>query len=290
MNLGYYPGCTLKTKARGLESSTIAAANALGINLVEIERWNCCGTVYSLADDDLVHYLAPIRNLIRAEQQGFGKIVTSCSFCYNTLKMANLLVKRDKEKGKTLSDFLDEGMDYTGEVEVVHLLEVLRDDVGWGNISKKLKTPLHGLKIAPYYGCALLHPKEAAIDQVEKPTIFQDFIESLGAEVVDFPFANECCGSFQIVANSELAVKQSGEIMNSALRRGAEALVVTCPLCEFNLSRIQSELELVSDARKIPILYLSQVLAFSLGLDPAVCHFELNSGDPLTLLKSKHLI
>jgi heterodisulfide reductase subunit B len=290
MNLGYYPGCTLKTKARGLESSTIAAASALDINLVEIERWNCCGTVYSLADDDLVHYLAPVRNLVRAKQQGFSKIVTSCSFCYNTLKMANLLVQKDKEKGKTLSDFLDEGIEYSGDVEVVHLLEVLRDDVGWGNISIKLKIPLRGLKIAPYYGCALLRPKEASIDEVERPTIFQDFIESLGAQVVNFPFANECCGSFQIVANPEFAVRQSREIMGSALRRGAEALVVTCPLCEFNLSKIQSEFELVSDARRIPIFYLSQVLAFSLGLDPNICHFELSSGDPLTLLKSKQLI
>jgi heterodisulfide reductase subunit B len=199
-------------------------------------------------------------------------------------------MQQDKEKGKTLSDFLDEGVDYNGDVKVVHLLEVLRDDVGWGNITKKLKIPLTGLKIAPYYGCALLRPQEASIDEVEKPTIFQEFIESLGAEVVNFPFANECCGSFQIVGNPEFVVRQSREIMSSALRRGAEAVIVTCPLCEFNLSRIQSELELVSDSQKIPIFYFSQLLAFSLGLNSEVCHFELNSGDPLTLLKSKQLI
>ena len=290
MDLAYYPGCTLKTKARGLESSTVAAVAALDINLIEIERWNCCGTVYSLADDDLVHYLAPVRNLIRAKQQGFSRLVTLCSFCYNTLKRANLLMQNDKEKRKTVSDFLDEGVDYNGEVEPVHLLEIFKNDVGWGNITRRLKIPLKGLKIAPYYGCALLRPREASIDDVEKPTIFQEFIGSLGAEVINFPFANECCGSFQIVGNSDFVRRQSREIMSSALRKGSEAVVVTCPLCEFNLSRTQSELELISASQKIPIFYFSQLLAFSLGLDLNVCHFELSSGDPLTLLKSKQLI
>ena len=290
MNLSYYPGCTLKTKALGFETSTIAAMKALDINLIEIERWNCCGTVYSLADDDLVHYLAPVRNLIRVKQQGFNKVVTLCSFCYNTLKRANLLMQQDQEKRKTLNDFLEEGTDYNGEVEVVHLLEVLKNDVGWENISRQLKIPLHGLKIAAYYGCALLRPQEVAIDQVEKPTVLQELVETLGAASVDFPFSTECCGSFQIVGNPEFAIRQAREIMNSALRRGAEALVVTCPLCDFNLRKVQSELELVSDSRKVPIFYFSQLLAFSLGISIEMCHFELNSGDPLTLLKSKHLL
>jgi heterodisulfide reductase subunit B2 len=290
MNLSYYPGCTLKTKGRGLETSALAAMQALDVNLIEIDRWNCCGTVYSLADDDLVHYLAPVRNLIRAKQQGFDKVVTLCSFCYNTLKRANLLMQKNPEKQKTVSDFLDEGIDYKGEVKVVHLLEVLRDDIGWKNVSQKLKNPLKGLKVAPYYGCTLLRPLEAAIDQVERPAILQDFIGSLGAEAINFPFANECCGSFQIVGNPEFAARQSREILSSALRRGAEALVVTCPLCDFNLNKVQAELQLTSDSGKMPIFYFSQLLALALGLGPEVCHFELNSGEPLTLLKSKKLL
>ncbi len=280
----------MKTKAQGLETSMIAAMEILDINLTEIPGWNCCGTVYSLADDDLVHYLAPVRNLIRVKKQGNNKVATLCSFCYNTLKRANLLMRRDEEKRKTLNDFLEEGTDYNGEVEVVHFLEVLRDDVGWENISKKIKTPLRGLKVAPYYGCALLRPQEIAIDQVERPTILNRFLESLGAEPVDFPFARECCGSFQIVGNPGFVTRQAREILSSALRRGAEALVVTCPLCEFNLGRIQSELEAVSDSQNIPIFYFSQLLAFSLGLHTSVCHFELSSGDPLSLFKSKKLI
>ena len=291
MELGYYPGCTLKTKAKGLEDTAIASMAALGINLVEIQRWNCCGATYSLADDDLVHQLAPVRNLIRVNEQGMNKVATLCSFCYNALKRANLLMRNDPEKRQTPNDFMEEEVDYNGEIEVVHILQVLRDEIGWGNISEKVKVPLHGLKVAPYYGCTLLRPKEVAIDDVERPTILGRLMEAIGAEVVEFPFATECCGSFQIVSNPDFVTQRVWEILSSALRREAEALVLTCPLCNFNLSQRQQELrQRYSDFKSIPIFYFSQLLALALQLDPQLCHFELSYGEPLHLLKSKQLV
>jgi len=291
MDLSYYPGCTLKTKAKSLEDPAIASMAALGINLVEIQRWNCCGATYSLADDDLAHHLAPVRNLIRVNEQGMNKVATLCSFCYNALKRANLLMQNDQEKRKTLNDFMEEEKDYNGEVEVVHVLEVLRDEIGWGNISEKVKVPLHGLKVAPYYGCTLLRPREVAIDDVERPTILGKLMEAIGAEVVDFPFATECCGSFQIVSNPDFVTQRAWDILSSALRREADALVLTCPLCNFNLSQRQQELrQKYSDFKGIPIFYFSQLLALALQLDPQLCHFELSYGEPLHLLKSKQLV
>ena len=291
MDLSYYPGCTLKTKAKSLEDPAIASMAALGINLVEIQRWNCCGATYSLADDDLAHHLAPVRNLIRVNEQGMNKVATLCSFCYNALKRANLLMQKDQEKRKTLNDFMEEEKDYNGEVEVVHILQVLRDEIGWGNISEKVKVPLHGLKVAPYYGCTLLRPQEVAIDDVERPTILRNLMAAIGAEVVDFPFATECCGSFQIVSNPDFVTQRAWDILSSALRREADALVLTCPLCNFNLSQRQQELRRkYSDFKGIPIFYFSQLLALALQLDPQLCHFELSYGEPLHLLKSKELV
>jgi len=291
MDLSYYPGCALKTRARGLEDSAIASMQALGVNLVEIQRWNCCGATYSLADDDLAHHLAPVRNLIRVKEQGADKVATLCSFCYNALKRANLLMQRDKEKRKTLNDFMEEEIDYDGEVEVLHLLEVLRDEIGWESISEKVKMPLLGLKVAPYYGCTLLRPQEIAIDQVERPSILHQLLEATGAEAIDFPFATECCGSFQIVSNPDPVTQRTWEILSSALKRGAEAIVLTCPLCHFNLDQSQLEqMQRYSDFKSIPIFYFSQLLALTLGLDPEVCHFELNYQNPLSLLKDKKLI
>ena len=291
MDLSYYPGCTLKTKARGLEDSAMAAMAALGVNLVEIPRWNCCGTVYSLADDDLAHHLAPVRNLIRVQEQGADKVSTLCSFCYNTLKRANLLVQRDEVKRRTLNDFMEEEADYSGEVAVVHLLEVLRDDIGWANISARVKVPLRGLRVAPYYGCTLLRPREIAIDRVERPAILHQLMEAIGAEAVDFPFSTECCGSFQIVGNPDFVTQRAWDILSSALRRGAEALVLTCPLCYFNLSQRQAELmQKYSDFTGMPIFYFSQLLALALALDSRVCHLAMNYADPLPLLEGKKLL
>jgi len=291
MDLSYYPGCTLKTKAKNFEDSAIASMAALGVNLVELPRWNCCGTVYSLAEDDLVHHLAAVRTLIRVVEQGNSKVVTLCSFCYNTLKRADLLMKNSEEKRNTLNSFMDEEIDYSGQVEVVHLLQVLRDDLGWEAITQKVKTPLQNLKVAPYYGCALLRPREAAIDQLERPTVLQELLQTLGATVVDFPFATECCGSFQIVSNPDFVTERAHAILDLALRRGAEAIVLSCPLCNFNLGQRQIELkQKYSDFQEIPIVYFTQLLALSLSVDPKVCRFDQNFGEPQTLLQSKRLI
>lgn len=291
MDLSYYPGCTLKTKAKNLEDSAIASMQALGVNLVELPRWNCCGTVFSFADDDLIHHLAPIRNLIRAKEAGDSKVVTLCSFCYNTLKRVNLLIKDDLEKRNTINSFMEEEIDYAGEVEPVHLLEILRDEVGWESISEKVKIPLKGLRVAPYYGCTLLRPQEAAIDEAERPTLLHKLLQALGAEVVDFPFATECCGSFQVVSSPDLVLDRAWEILSSALRWGAEALVLSCPMCDFVLGQRQQELaQRHREFKPIPILYFTQLLALALGLEPEACRFELNYVDPRPLLESKNLI
>ena len=185
MDLSYYPGCTLKTKAKNLEDSAIASMAALGIDLVELPRWNCCGTVFSFADDDLLHQLAPVRNLIRAKEAGDSKLVTLCSFCYNTLKRANLLIKDAPDKRNTINTFMEEEIDYEGEIEVLHLLQVLRDKIGWETISENVKTPLKDISVVSYYGCTLLRPQEIAIDNVERPRVLQDLITSLGARPVN---------------------------------------------------------------------------------------------------------
>ena len=291
MRLAYYPGCTLKTKARNLEEPAIASLEVLGFELEEIRKWNCCGAVYSLADDDLIHQVAPVRNLIRVKEQGKNEVVTLCSFCFNTLKRANLLMKEDAEKRNTLNMFMDEEVDYGGEVRVLHLLEVLRDEIGWEALGQKIKLPLRNLKLAPYYGCTLLRPREIAIDSVENPTILLKFLEALGAAPVDFPESTRCCGSYQIISNPDNIPGYAWDILSSALSHGAEALVLTCPLCDYDLGQGQKELVKKHDGfRGMPLFYFTQLLALALGLDPQVCHFELNYGSPESLLREKNLL
>jgi heterodisulfide reductase subunit B len=291
MGLAYYPGCTLKTRAKNLEEPAVASMQILGFKLDEVPRWNCCGAVYSLAEDDLMHQVAPVRNLIRVKKQGKTELVTLCAFCLNTLKRANLLMKEDPAKRDTLNDFIDEGIDYSGEVMVVHLLEVLRDEIGWEALSQGVKLPLRGLKVAPYYGCTLLRPREVAIDSVENPTVLADFLKALGASPVDFPESTTCCGSYQVVSSPGDIPEYARPVLSSALKHGAEALVLTCPLCDHNLGWGQKELiKKGSAVREMPLFYFTQLLALSLGLDPKICHFELNYGRPESLLRIRNVL
>ncbi len=291
MSLAYYPGCTLKTKARNLEEPAVASMEALGFRLDEVPRWNCCGAVYSLAEDDLIHRVAPVRNLIRVKKQGQTELVTLCAFCLNTLKRTNLLMKQDAEKRALLNDFIDEGVDYSGEVKVVHLLEMLRDKIGWEGLSQSVKLPLRGLKAAPYYGCMLLRPREIAIDSAERPTIMEDFLKALGASPVDFPESTTCCGSYQVLSSPGDISKYVQAVLSSALSHGAEVLVLTCPLCDYNLGMGQKELaNKQSGFRGMPLVYFTQLLALALGLGPEICHFELNHGSAMSILKEKNLL
>jgi heterodisulfide reductase subunit B len=286
MDLAYYPGCTLKTRGKNFEISALAVMSALEINLMELPRWNCCGTVYSLAEDDLIHHVASVRNLIRVKEQGKNKLVTLCAFCYNTLKRANLVMKDDPDKRYAINNFMDEEPDYAGEVETVHLLQVLRDDVGWDKITAQVKRPLKDLKIAGYYGCTLLRPQSAAIDSIERPTILRDLINALGSKAVEFPYATECCGAYQVVNNRDIIAERISAIISSAIKSGAEAIVVSCPLCEYNLRQTQKQ----GGVNPLPTLYFTQLMALAFGLDPAVCGFEENSQETRNWLKSKRLI
>jgi heterodisulfide reductase subunit B len=288
--LGYYPGCTLKTKALNLEETALKSLEALGIDCIELDRWNCCGAVYSLADDDLIHHVAPVRNLVRARDQGCGTVVTLCSQCYNTLARANLLMREDEEKRKTINLFMDEEADYAGEVEVVHLLSYIRDHVGWEGLRGKVTTPLEGLKVAPFYGCTLIRPEEVSVED-PAPGLFQDFLAALGATPVEFTAGGECCGSYQVLANPEAEDARASKVLLSARNGGAEAVALSCPLCEYNLGGRQEALLQRDDRlQPLPTYYFTQLLAVALGLDPALCRFELNGGGSMELLQERNFI
>ncbi|MBN1849683.1 MAG: CoB--CoM heterodisulfide reductase iron-sulfur subunit B family protein [Deltaproteobacteria bacterium] len=291
MKVLYYPGCTLKTKARNLGDTAVESLALLDIELEELSRWNCCGAVHSLADDDLIHLVAPVRVLIRALEQGGGRLVTICSMCYNTLARANRVMRDDPEKRKTINLFMDEEPDYQGEVEVVHLLSMFRDEVGWDLLRERIKIPLKGLKIAPYYGCTLQRPREVGIEPVGRFDLMKHFIEALGAEAVSMTSADRCCGSYQILGNPEVAKDASSIILADAGKSGADALVLSCPLCEFNLDRNQGVLfEEGRISKVVPAFYFTQLLALALGVDPRRCHLELNSEASIGLLRDKGII
>ncbi len=288
MRLLYYPGCTLKTSAKNLEKSAVAIMEKLGHELTEMEDWNCCGVVSSLTDDDLMHHLAPLRNLIHVEDEGEDKIVTLCDMCCNTLKQTNLRMKEKPEDLETLNLFMDRENDYKGTVKVLHFLEFLRDEVGFDVLKKMVKNPLKGMKLMPYYGCMLLRPREVSIDDAEEPTIMKDLLTALGAEVIDNPFKIECCGSYHTIEEKNIVSNRAYRITKFAVDRGSDAIVLSCPLCRYNLDVRGKEAEKIyNNYKQVPVYYYTQLIAVALGLDPKCCGFGDHAVDPVLLLKKK---
>ena len=292
MKISYFPGCTLKANAKNFEDSTLCALKKLGLEVEELRRWNCCGTVYSLATDDIIHHVAPIRNLIFSKEANADALVTLCAMCYNTLKRANNRFKNNAEDRDIINRFMDaEGLAYKGDVKVLHLLEVLRDVIKFENLAQKVVRPLKDLKVASYYGCLLVRPKEIGLDNVENPQVLENLMSVLGAQPVDFPHKTECCGAYQTVDNPKIVAERTYQILTSARARGADVVAVSCPLCAFNLDNRQKEtVDLYSDFKKMPILYFSQLLGIALGCPVEALRFDLHDVDPKPVLKRKGLI
>ena len=254
MRYHYFPGCTLKTQAKQMEDTALAAASALGMQLEELPEWQCCGAVFPLYDDELITLLSPVRTLAAA---GGEPLVSLCAACHHVLKRAQEAMQRDADVRSKVTDFLE--VDYSGEGRVLHFLEVLRDDLGFDRLAEKVSRPLTGRKLAAYYGCLLLRPdKVMQFDDPENPTIMEDLIRSLGAEVVITPYRTECCGAYLSITEKEVAATTAAKIIRSARRAGAEALLTACPLCRYNLENTKEQ--------TLPVYYFSELLAEALGV------------------------
>ncbi|WP_455392842.1 CoB--CoM heterodisulfide reductase iron-sulfur subunit B family protein [[Eubacterium] cellulosolvens] len=307
----YYPGCTLYEKARHLDQTARESAKAIGIDLIELSNWTCCGAAFPLASDNKMGLLAPTRILATAAKEAPNQegskgldvtdtagssekaevlLTTLCAFCYNVLRRTNKLLSEDEYKLRKVNEFLEEN--YQVNVKIKHLLEILRDDYGFENMANKLKQPLSGLKVVPYYGCQLLRPfKEIQMDDPERPTIMEDFLSSLGCDVTDFPFKNECCGSYQIIDNEEIALKLSYKILNNATKNGAEAIALSCPVCYYNLDKKQEQIkDKHSGFQKIPVFYFTELLAIALKLDIDMLELNKHFVDPVPLLEEKQFL
>lgn len=258
MTYSYFPGCTLSTKGKALDSCGRCAAAALGIELRELDEWQCCGAVYPQAKDEIATKLSAVRALNAAKERG-EKLVTLCSACHHVLKRVNDDMRHDDYIRSRANNYLKLPAPYAGETEVVHYLEVLRDDVGFDAVKRAVTHPLKGRKIAAYYGCLLLRPASVLnIDDPENPTILENLIRALGAEAVVYGQRNECCGGYMAMEQPGLAAKRSQAVLDSAMLAGAELIVTACPLCLYNLKKHIGD-------RNIEVRYFTEILAEALG-------------------------
>ncbi|HIE23302.1 MAG TPA: heterodisulfide reductase, subunit B [Candidatus Korarchaeota archaeon] len=270
MKVLFYPGCSLKNNYPEFEKSSLEVCRKLGIELLEIPRWTCCGVNFSLATDNVMRHLGAVRSLINAREKGkemdTKTVVTACSMCYNVLKRVNLTLREDPDKLETINSFIDDQPDYVPELEITHLLSLF-EKIGFDKIGEIVVKPLKGLKVASYYGCALLRPNKPRgipIDDPESPTILEELMESIGAEPIDFPFKTECCGNYHVVFRPDIVEMRAEKIISSARSRGADIIVSACPLCLYNLERGN---EILDEGRRAPIVFFTQLMALSFGVN-----------------------
>ena len=262
MTYSYFPGCTLKNKAKDLDHYARECAKVLGFELEEIENWQCCGAVYPQASDEIATKLSSVRALADAKEKG-QDLITVCSACHHVLKRVNDDMKNVDDIRTRANNYMELDEPYEGETTVLHYLEVLRDKVGFDKLKEKVVNPLTGKKIGAYYGCLLLRPgKIMAFDDPENPRIMEDFIRALGAEPVIYPYRNECCGGYISLKEKEMSQNMCEKIEESAAGFGADMLITACPLCKYNLNK--------NSGNKMPVYYFTELLAEALGVKEEV--------------------
>lgn len=258
MKISYYPGCTLKNKARALDKYAVESAAALGYEFEEIENWQCCGGAYTSAKDEIATKLPAVRALANGRDNG-GRVVTVCSACYNVLAQTNNEFRVNPDFDMRVNNYLAPDFEYHGEGSVIHYLELLRDEIGFDRVAEAVKNPFKGKKIAAYYGCLLLRPSSVLkFDDPENPKIMEDFIRALGGEPIVYSMRNECCGGYITLEDKNAARKRSSAVVSSAKDMGADFMVTACPLCLYNLTKNSEE--------PIQVRYFTEVLADALGL------------------------
>lgn len=285
MKVSYFPGCTLNTTGKGFDNAVRAATAAVGLELIELAEWNCCGATYPLIVDNMLELAAPAHVLVAARNQG-STVTTACTTCYNVLKRTNKFIREHPDERERLNAFIE--AEYQGEVEVRDILHLLRDEVGFAAVQQKVQRPLKDLKVACYYGCMVLRPPaEVAYDDPDHPRSLDDLMTALGATPVDYPHKNECCGAYLTVSAPEVTREMVYTVLRSAQLAGAQAVVTNCPLCQFNLDKRQADMaQFHAGFQSLPVFYFSQLMGLALGLDASDYGWERHYIDVRPLLNS----
>lgn len=264
----YYPGCSLESLSTSYHQSAIETARELDVKLKEIEDWNCCGaTAYFHADELLAHTLIA-RNLAIAEKDGLD-FVAPCSGCYKNAYFTNKYLSEDPELAEHINFALEaDNLHIGGKTNVLHLIEVYINDIGFEAIKSKVTRPLNGLRVAPYYGCQLVRPRKDHED-VENPQFFEQLISAIEAEPVKYSSKTRCCGGSLIITNREAALDMVYKLLLDAQNNNTDVIATICPLCNVNLEVYQKHVnrEYGTDF-SIPVMYFTQILGVALGIAP----------------------
>ena len=278
MRYTYFPGCSLESTAKGYDLSLRAVFRLLGLDLRELDDWNCCGATAYMSVAETMALAVSARNLALAEREGAGvDLVAPCSACYLVLHKTHRYLAEQPELRRRVGEALAEGdLAYRGTLRIRHPLDVLVNDVGLEAIAAKAVRNLEGARVAPYYGCQIVRP-ERGFDDREVPMWLDHLFRRLGADVVDFPMKVRCCGGMLMTTAEDVGLRLSGDILACAQDSGANVLVTTCPMCQMNLEAYQGEIGRALRRRvEVPIVFFTQLLGLALGASAEELGIPLN--------------
>ena len=277
MKFALFLGCTIPARLNQYESSSRAVLEKLGVGLIDIREFNCCG--YPLRNIDFkVFILSSARNLALAEKKNLN-VMTLCKCCYGSLKKADVLMKENASLKKEVNATLEkEGLAYEGRVEVKHLLSVLHKDIGIEAIKEKIAMTFKGLRIATHYGCHVLRPSQVVgFDDPVAPTLFDQLVEATGAESVDWAMKVECCGAPLWGVNDKLSMDLTLKKLNNGKKSGADYVCAACPYCHIQFDKVQ---KMILSQRNVdhplPSILYTQLLGMSMGVEKKSLGLESN--------------
>lgn len=272
MKYAYYPGCSSHSSGKEYEASTRLVAKNLGLELVDIPDWSCCGATAAHGKSHLLNIALPARNLALAEEMGLD-VVTPCAACYQQLANAHKEVREDAKLREKVNQVV--GKNYKASIKAKSILEVI-GSLDPDYIKAQVVKPLKGLVVAAYYGCLLVRPPSVTgFDDPENPVFIDRLMQLAGAEIVDWPHKTECCGGALQVSNLEVVARMLDKIFREAVKSGANCFVVACPLCHFNLDACQQSCnKILGTSYEIPVFYFTQLLGLAMGLNQKELQFD----------------
>ena len=265
----YYPGCSLESLGKNYNLSALAVSGELGVEMKELEDWNCCGATAYFPVDELLAYTLVSRNLAIAEKTGLQDFIAPCSACYKNAYTTNKYLKNDPDLAEHINYALEEDhLHVEGKMKVRHLIEVFIEDVGLEEIEKKVTHSLKGLRVAPYYGCQIVRPRKDKED-VENPQFFERLLSAIGAEPIDYASKTRCCGGSLIITNRKAALDMVHKLLQDAVNSNANVIATTCPMCNVNVEVYQSQVNREFGTNfSIPVMYFTQLMGMALGIEP----------------------
>lgn len=290
IDIAYYPGCSQKGMAGEYDRSSRIVCRHLGINLMEIEGWNCCGATSAHSLNHSLDVSLSARNLDLVREMNLDHVTSPCPGCFSRMKGSWFEMKNNPAVRKKVEEIL--GKSAPVEPEISSLLQLLATKKSIGEIAQSVVRPLTGLKVAVYYGCLLTRPKQLTeFDDPEQPMSLDRIMSSLGAEPVMWGCKAECCGGGYSVSETDIVLDLSSRILRLAYQSGAEAVVVACPLCQINLdTRQEAIFKKEGIACRLPVIYFTQLMGLAFGYRSSEMGFRRLFVNPIPLLRSKGLV